>query len=143
MRAARLVRSTSSDLIEPFQIEADRAGEAVADRRLDPADHARAAAERDDRGAGVGRPLENGDDVGLGTRSGNHIRGVVEVAREGADGFRKRFAVGVERGGRSGAVEHSWASRAGGSSLGARSATSSTVGAEAARTDRRGPKRPA
>ena len=49
------------DLIEPLEIEADRAGEAVAHVRIDAADHARAAAERDHRGAGGAGPVEQRD----------------------------------------------------------------------------------
>ena len=94
-RAARAI-----DLEHPvqaLQIEADRAGEAVADGRLDAADDARAAAERDHRGAGSAAhsstALTSSSDCGLR----NHIRRVVEVAREGAHGVRERLAVGVQQ----------------------------------------------
>ncbi len=55
-------------LVQTLQIEADGAGETLAHRRLDPADHARAGAERDHGCARVRRPLQESNDVVFGTR---------------------------------------------------------------------------
>ena len=78
-------------------VEADRAGVAVADRRLDPADDRGAAAERNDRDLRAARPIEHGRDVGFALRQGDEIGRVGEVARERAHGFRVGLAVGVQK----------------------------------------------
>ena len=94
-RAARAVDLEQP--VEPAQVEADRAGEALADRGLDAADHARAGAERDHRGSGLGGPLQHRTDVRFGPRLCNHIWRIVEVMREDAYRIRERLAVAVQQ----------------------------------------------
>ena len=83
--------------VEMAHVEADRAGVAVADGRLDPADDRGAAAERNDRDLRAARPIEHGRDVGFALRQGDEIGRVGEVASEGAHRFRIGLAVGVEK----------------------------------------------
>ena len=60
--------------VEMAHVEADRAGIAVADDRLDAADDRRAAAERNDGDLRAARPIEHGRDVGFGLRAGRRDR---------------------------------------------------------------------
>ena len=84
------------DLVEPPQVEADRAGVAVADGRLDAANDRRAAAEGHDGDVRHARPIEHGDDVCFARRKGDQIRRVGEIAIPGPDRLRIGLAVGVQ-----------------------------------------------
>ena len=83
--------------VEAAQIEADRAGVGLADRRLDAADDRGAAAERNDGDLRAARPVEHGGDVGFALGQGDEVGRVGEVAREGAHRFRIGLAVGVQK----------------------------------------------
>ena len=79
--------------VEAAHVEADCAGIGVADRGLDAAYDRGTAAERNDGDPGAARPVEHGRHLGLVGRQGDEIRGVLEVARKGAHGFRVGFAI--------------------------------------------------
>ena len=66
---------------EPFEVERQRRGVAGADRRLDAADDARAAAERHDRDVAARGPVEQVDDLGLAARKGDPVGHVRHVAQ--------------------------------------------------------------
>ena len=83
--------------VERLEVDRDDALEAPVDDRLDAADDARPAAERDHGGAGAERPLEHRLDVGLVTRAGDDVRRVGEVAAERADDVAIRAPVAVQR----------------------------------------------
>ncbi len=83
--------------VEMAQIEADRAGVAVAHMRLDAADDRGAAAERNDGDLRLARPIEHGGDVDFALRQGHEVGRVGEVAREGAHRFRIGLAVRVQK----------------------------------------------
>ena len=69
--------------------------ESIANDRLDAADDARSAAERDHRGAGAVGPVEQSGDVVLALRKGDDVgRGAV-IAAIGADVIGIGFAVSV------------------------------------------------
>src|SRR5262245_54077249 len=69
----------------------------VARRGLDAADHARAAAVGDRRGADASTPVEQGDDVGFSARPCHHVGRIAEVAAQAAQHVTERAAVGVGR----------------------------------------------
>ena len=75
--------------IEVAHVEADRAGEVLADRRLDAADDRRAGAERNDGDSPGPRPVEQGGDVGFARGQSHEVGRVGEVAGEGAHGLGK------------------------------------------------------
>ena len=97
MRAARLVCVDLEHPVEMTQVEADRAGVAVAHDWLDAADDRGAAAERNDRDLRAARPIEHGRDVGFALRQGDEVGRAHEVAREGAHRFRIGLAVSVQK----------------------------------------------
>ena len=82
--------------VEMAHVEADRARVAVADRRLDAADHRGAAAERNDRDPYAACPIEHGGDLAFALRQGDEIGRVGEVAVKRAHRLRKGLAVSVE-----------------------------------------------
>ena len=84
------------DPVEPTQIEADGAGIAVADDRLDTADDRGAASERDDGDVRSARPLEHGGHVRLARGNGDEVRRVGEVALKGANRLGIGLSVGVQ-----------------------------------------------
>ena len=94
MRAAREARSISSTRVEPAEVEADHRP-VVAVRRLDAADHRRAAAVRDDHRVASTRPVEDRDHVRLVGGEGDHVGRPAPVAVEGAHDVAERLAVGV------------------------------------------------
>src|SRR5436309_1902548 len=91
--------------VEPREVDRDRACPPVADRRLDPADDARAAAVRDGCRPAGGAPVEHGCDVGFGAGEGDDVGRVREVPAQRANDVAERLAVRVR-----GAIE--WLARA-------------------------------
>jgi hypothetical protein len=68
-----------------------------ADPRLDPARHAGAAAERDQREAGGAAPVQQLGHVVLAGRVGHHVGHMLELPAEGADQVAVGHPVGVDR----------------------------------------------
>ena len=83
--------------VQAPHVEADGACVAVADQRLDAADHRRAGAERHDRNFRSACPVEHSGDVGFGLRQRDEIGCVGEIAGEGAHGIRVGLAVSVQQ----------------------------------------------
>ena len=83
--------------VERLQVDGHHARMVPAAGRLDAADHARAAAERDHRRARRQRPFEHGLDLGLVARMGDHVRRMVEPPPERPHDVRVGAAVGVQR----------------------------------------------
>ena len=76
--------------VERAEVDRHRAGVAVADPRLDPADDARPAAVGDRRRARVRAPLEHRLDLGLVAGARDQVGRVVEPARESRGRHRCR-----------------------------------------------------
>ncbi len=70
--------------VQSLQVQGDGGRVVVPDPRLDPADHARPAAEGDDRGACLGAPLQDRGHLVLAGGPGHHVGRVVEPAPERA-----------------------------------------------------------
>ena len=81
--------------IKRSEVDRHRSLVAVADPRLDPAHHARPAAEGDGRGAGVGTPGQHRLHLVLVPWPGHDIRRVVDATLEGADQVPVALPVGV------------------------------------------------
>ena len=95
MRAARETASTSSTRSSAPRSSVTAPANACRDARLDAADDARAAAERDDRRADVGRPFEHALDVGLVARARDDVGRVVDPPAERAHDVAVGAAVRV------------------------------------------------
>ena len=81
--------------IESLEIDRHDTRIRVADRRLYPADHARAAAERDGGGAGALAPVDERLQLRLAGRVRDHVGQVVEASAEGTHDVAIGLAVGV------------------------------------------------
>jgi len=79
--------------VQSLDVDRHDAAVAIADERLDAADGAGAAAERDHRRPLRNRPAQNPLDVALIPRQGDHVRRVVEAAAEPAHHVPVRGAV--------------------------------------------------
>ena len=75
----------------------DRRRVAVADLRLDAADHRAAAAERDQRRPGVRRPVHDRQHLLFGLREGDDVGNVGRLPVEHAHGVGQRLAHGVDQ----------------------------------------------
>ena len=85
------------DPVEMAQVEADRRlVPATVDDRLDPADDAAAAAERDhDAASRAAGPVDDRGDFGFVARIGDDVGGMVVFADQASDVIREGFAVAV------------------------------------------------
>ncbi len=81
--------------VHAAEVDADRAAVAIAEARLDPADHARPAAEGDRRGVLVGAVVEHQVDVLGGLRERDQVGRVRELSPEAADDVPVRLALRV------------------------------------------------
>jgi hypothetical protein len=80
------------DLVHRAEVEADGAGVPIPDARLDPTDHRRASAVRDDRDPGFGAPVEDLDDLGLGGRADDQVGDGVDPTQQRAYDVAERSA---------------------------------------------------
>src|SRR4030081_1450407 len=83
--------------VECLDVDADDAGAAAIDPRLDPADHAGAAAERNHRGPGIQGPFEHGLDLGLVARARDYVGWVLELPAEPPDDIAVGASERVQR----------------------------------------------
>src|SRR5207248_7214988 len=82
-------------LVEVAQVDTDRAAVGVADVALHAADDGRAAAIGNRGRARVRAPVQDVGHVRLGTRGGDDVGRVGEIAAEGAHDVAERLAVCV------------------------------------------------
>ena len=94
-RATRAVDFVN--FVEAFEIERNRRGISITNRRFNATDHARPAADRNDGDIVAASPIENGDDLFFVLGKSDEIRRIRHIAHPHSQNVGKGSAVSMQK----------------------------------------------